>query len=115
MALYKETITLRKELLDRVNSLLSIEDLNNLTEEEKLLQPETDEIINIASVLFSNGNTIDIQVCGGMFNYYDNSVLRDKDGYEIACFDCSYCIDKEIEFECENDTYIVCIEVQEEN
>lgn len=110
--IYRETITLEKDLLERVNALLDIPDLSNLSEEEKLLNPKKDDFIGLMSVDFKNGNIIDIDVCSGTGNYYDSCVLKDADGYEITCFDCSYSIDNEMEFVYGNDTYIVTIDVQ---
>ena len=108
----EETIKIEKEILDRVNGLLNIDELGIYTEEEKLLNPKTDDFIGLVSVDFENGNIIDIDVCSGTGNYYDNCVLKDKDGYEITCFDCNYSIDNQMEFCYGDDTYIINIECQ---
>lgn len=107
--IFKETITYDKDTLERVNALLDIEELGEYTEEQKLLNPKTDDFIGLMWIDFENGNSITIDVCSGTGNYYDNCVLRDKDGYEITCFDCNYSIDNEMEFNYEDDTYIVNI------
>ena len=109
--IFKETITYDKDTLERVNALLDIESLEveEYTEEQKLLNPKVDDFIPLMSIEFNNGNIIDIDVCSGSCNYYDNCVLKDKDGYEITCFDCSYSIDNEMEFNYEDDTYIITV------
>ena len=109
---YMETIVYKKDVLERVNALLNIEDLGDLSEEEKLLNPKIDDFISLMSIDFENGNIIDIDVCSGTGNYYDNCVLKDKDGHETTCFDCNYSINNEMEFCYGNDTYIVTIEIQ---
>lgn len=109
---YKATVTVKKEILERVNQLLNIEDLEQITNEELLLNPKVDDFISVASATFENGNIIDIDVCSGGTNYYDNCMLKDKDGYEIYCFDCNYSIDSEMEFCYGRDTYIINIEQQ---
>ena len=106
---YRETIKIKKEVLERVNALLDIEELGEYTEEQKLLNPKQDDFIGLMLIDFKNGNSITIDVCSGTGNYYDNCVLKDKDGYEITCFDCNYSIDKEMEFNYENDTYIITL------
>lgn len=107
---YRETVTLEKEVLERVNALLAIKDLGDLTEKEKSLNPQTDDFIGLISVDFENGNVITIDVCSGTGNYYDNCVLIDgKTENEITCFDCNYSIDNEMEFNYGNDTYIITI------
>lgn len=107
---FRETIGIEKKVLDRVNGLLNIQTLGVYTKEEKLLNPKMDDFIGLASVDFENGNSIDIDVCSGTFNYYDNCVLKDRDGNEITCFDCNYCIDNEMEFSYKDDTYIITVE-----
>lgn len=109
--IFKETITYDKDTLERVNALLDIESLEveEYTEEQKLLNPKVDDFIPLMSIEFNNGNIIDIDVCSGSCNYYDNCVLKDKDGYEITCFDCNYSIDNEMEFNYEDDTYIITV------
>lgn len=109
--IFKEIITYDKDTLERVNALLDIESLEveEYTEEQKLLNPKVDDFIPLMSIEFNNGNIIDIDVCSGRCNYYDNCVLKDKDGYEITCFDCNYSIDNEMEFNYEDDTYIITV------
>ena len=109
--IFKETITYDKDTLERVNALLNIESLEveEYTEEQKLLNPKTDDFIGLMWIDFENGNSITIDVCSGSYCYYDNCVLKDKDGYEITCFDCNYSIDNEMEFNYEDDTYIITV------
>lgn len=92
--------------------MLQIENLEILSKEEKSLNPKKDDAISLISVNFKNENIIDIDICSGSENYYDNCVLKDKEGHEITCFDCNYSIDNEMEFHYGNDTYIMEIKVQ---
>lgn len=107
---FRETIGIKKEDLERVNGLLNIRELGVYTEKERLLNPKMYDFIGLVSVTFENGNCIDIDVCSGIHNYYDNCVLKDRDENEITCFDCKYCIGNEMEFCYENDTYIITVE-----
>ena len=93
---YRETVKIPKEIFERMNKLLNIDDLNNLTKEEKLLNPKQDDFIGLIFMDFENGNSITVDVCSGSHNYYDNCVLKDGNGYELTCFDCSYELYNEI-------------------
>ncbi len=110
---YKQTAIIEKSILDRVNRLLDIECFETLsTKKRKVLNAKEDDFIPLVSVVFGNENIIDIDVCSGTGNYYDNCVLKDKKGKEITCFDCSYSIDKTMEFNYGEDTYIIVIKTE---
>ena len=102
---YEETIKIEKEILDRVNGLLNIDELGIYTEEEKLLNPKTDDFIGLVSVDFENGNIIDLgkPFASGkypveLFFYVDYAIVpySEKSGFDsyplaaIAPFDRMY-------------------------
>lgn len=81
--MYKKTITIEKDLWDKAEKLLQIEDLNNLSEEEKLLNPNFLDTFNIFKVKFDNGYYIELNLLSGdeiNSYYWDCSVLKNPDG-----------------------------------
>ena len=71
---YRQTITIKKELLDRIKCLLKIDDLQEeLTEQELSLNPmEYDKIELADNVTFENGKSINISISSGDRYYYDD-------------------------------------------
>lgn len=138
--LFTATVEIERALFDRVNSLLEIEDLNILnfclddftdangehsfTEEElaeieeekrmaEFLDAKRDDCIPLFDIKFDNGHSITIDVCSGNENYYDNNVLYGENGFVLATFDCMYSIDKRMEFNFNDVTYIVELNIAE--
>lgn len=138
--LFTATVEIKRALFDRVNSLLEIKDLANLdfclddfidrngehsfTEEElaeieedkrmaEFLCAKCDDCIPLFDIKFDNGYSITIDVCSGNENYYDNSVLYDENGSELTAFDCTYSIDGKMEFNFNDVTYVVDLNIVE--
>lgn len=110
---YKVVVTMAQAEFDRVNGLLDIECLDDMTDEEHtILCPFKFDNNHLFSYEFNNGNFISASVNSGGSNYYDNYVLFDKDGYELMVLDCSYEVEKYLEFEYEGDKYIIEIEFE---
>lgn len=81
---YKGQFKINKEDLQYYTDLLE----QDLEEEEHI--GIKDDYIGIATIEFSNGNYITIDLASGGSNYYDNIVLWNKDGQELYCSDCTY-------------------------
>ena len=110
---YKVVVTMAQAEFDRVNGLLDIEYLDDMTDEEyTILCPKTDDYIGLFYVEFENGNHITIDVASGGSNYYDNCVLYDADGNELKVYDCGYHIGRTMVFMYHDDRYIVEIEFE---
>lgn len=88
---YEETIKIEKEILDRVNGLLNIDELGIYTEEEKLLNPKTDDFIGLASVDFETEKHreqfpayADCEVCEEWMCYQNFAEWWNKNMYHIG-------------------------------
>ena len=108
---YRQTITIKKELLDRIKCLLKIDDLKEeLTEQELSLNPMEYDIIELAdNVTFENGKSINISISSGDRYYYDDCYFINDDEDNYLHFDYSKPIEKEINIyhEYTDDVYII--------
>lgn len=111
---YKNTNQIKETRLniDWYNTLLDIFSLS--TFEDEHLQLITDECYGLYQFDFEDGSCITIDLCHGTENYYDDCVWHSKDGKHDVVFDCSYCIDTEMEFSVGENTYICNLTIEEE-
>lgn len=90
--------------IDWYNALLDIPDLTEFDDEH--LELIKDECCGLYQFNFEDGSCITIDLCHGTWNYFDDCVWHSKDGKRDVTFDCSYCIDSEMEFTVDDNTYI---------
>lgn len=106
---HEETIKIPTKEFDRINRLLAIESLEDMTDNELLAQGANTNICEgIFSVEFDNGASMTFDLCSGSHNYWDDVVWTSADGTRDVVIDCEYEIG-DIEVEIESELYIVNI------
>lgn len=94
---------------ERINRLLAIESLEDMTDSELLEQgANTDVCEGIFHIEFDNGSSINFDLCSGNHNYWDDVVWTSADGKRDVTLDCAYELD-DIEVEINSELYIVKI------
>ena len=94
---------------DRINRLLAIESLEEMTDDELIEQgANTDVCEGIFLVEFDNGASLNFDLCSGSHNYWDDVVWTSADGKRDVVLDCEYELD-DIEVEIDDELYIVKI------
>lgn len=90
--------------IDWYNTLLDIPDLQEFDDEHlELIKDETRPLYRFD---FKDKSYITIDLCHGTTNYFDNCVWHNENNTKEITFECSYCIDTEMEFTVHNTTYI---------
>ena len=104
------TVKLAKSEFDRINRLLDIPSLSDLTDDElRDMGGFTDAIEGVFLVRFDDGSTLNYDLCSGQENYYDDAVWTSADGSRDVGLECSFELD-DIEFDVDDETYTVIIE-----
>jgi hypothetical protein len=94
---------------NRINRLLAIESLEEMTDAELLAQgANTDTCEGIFYVDFDNGASLTFDLRSGQQNYWDDVVWTSADGNIDIVLDCEYELD-DIEVEIESELYVVRI------
>ena len=107
---YTETVKIRAKEFERINRLLSIDCMENMTDKElHEAGANTHHNEGIFAVDFADGSTLTYDLRSGTSNYYDDVVWTSGNGKESVNFDCEFDLD-DIEFEIHGNTYIVKIE-----
>lgn len=107
---YIETVRIKRETFNRINRLLAIENMENMTDEELYKAgADTDTFFGVFSITFKNGAILNYDLCSGTSNYYDNVVWTSADGTHEVILECEFVLDN-IEVEIDGDTYIVKLE-----
>ena len=107
MIRHEETVKISASEFDRINRLLAIESLEDMTDNELLEQgANTDVHEGLFYIEFDNGATMTIDLCSGQHNYWDDVVWTSADGKIDIVLDCDYELG-DIEVEIENELYIV--------
>ena len=107
MIKHEETIRLTSSEIDRINKLLAIKSLEEMTDEELIKYgANTDCCEGIFCVKFDNGASINFDLCSGKHNYWDDVVWTSADGKKDVVLDCEYEFD-DIEVEIDSELYIV--------
>lgn len=100
--IYKSKVKISKTDIDYVNRKL-------LIEEEDMLEDGCDTAETIATAKFNNKYEMDIKLCSGTSNYFLDVVLFNEKGGETGCC-CDYDhIPSKIEFEDDDDAYLLTI------
>lgn len=109
MIVHEETITISISEFNRINRLLAIESLEDMTNSELLEQgANTNYCEGVFHVEFDNGASLNFDLCSGQHNYWDDVVWTSQDGKTNVVLDCEYELD-DIEVEIESELYIVKI------
>ena len=104
--LHVEEVELNKEEVSRIRRLLSIENMEELSEEEKQeLGCKEDDCEYIFVVEFDDGATLDWKLCSGTVNYFDDVLLK-LPNFGWQDLDCTFELD-DIEIDAESDIYQV--------
>lgn len=107
MAKHEEVVRISREEYERINRLLAIESLEGMTDEELVAQgANTDTTEGLFFVKFDDGSSVNIDLCSGTSNYWDDVVWTSANGKWDVVLDCEYELD-DIEFEVDSETYIV--------
>lgn len=109
MVKHEAVVRISSSEFDRINRLLAIESLEEMTAEELLAHgANTDVCEGILYVEFDNGASLSIDLCSGHSNYWDDAVWMSADGETSVVLDCAYELD-DIEVEIDSELYIVKI------
>lgn len=108
---YRATVDIKRSELEHINKLLSISNLEEMSENEKKLGAKQDEIINMFSANFEDGSILTWDLCSGRNNYFDDVVFTRPNGNWDA-LDCSYELD-DIVVETDNKIYRVELNIIE--
>ena len=112
MIKYEEIVYVSKKEFDRINRLLAIESLEDMTDNELLEQgANTDVCEGLFYVEFDDGSIMNIDLCSGQHNYYDDVVWISADGKTEVILDCAYKLD-DIEVEIGSKLYVVKFKIQ---
>lgn len=103
------TVTIPYEEFNRVNRLLAINDMEQMTDGELIaLGANTNVNEGIYLATFDDGSSINFDLCSGSSNYYDDVVWTSPDGATDVILECDFALD-DIEFDIDGETYIVQI------
>lgn len=107
MIIHEEIVRIPASEFERINRLLLIESLEEMTDSELIEQgANTDCCEGIFHVKFDNGSSLNFDLCSGQHNYWDDVVWTSADGARDVVFDCEYEL-SDIEAEIEGELYIV--------
>lgn len=107
---HKATVCLPKEEFSRINRLLAIQSLEEMTSKELLEQKaNTCSCEGIFCAKFDNGSVLNFDLCSGTHNYWDDVTWKSADEATEITFDCDYELSDSIEFEADGELYIISI------
>lgn len=106
---HEATVNISKEEYDKVNNLLKIESLSEMTDNELLAAgANTNTCVGIFSIEFDDGSRLNYDLCSGTTNYFDDVVWSNGDADIVL--DCMFELD-DIEFEIYGEEYLVHINI----
>ena len=109
MIKHEETVYITTSDFNRINKLLAIESLEEMTYSKFVEHgANTDYCEGIFRVEFDNGASLNFDLCSGKHNYWDDVVWTSADGTTDIVLDCEYELG-DIEVEIESELYIVRI------
>lgn len=107
---HQKTVRLTYDEVRRVNRLLAIPSLEEMTDEElRKKGANTDSCEGIFTVVFDDGSSLNFDLCSGQSNYYDDVVWTNANGCRDVVLECEYKLD-DIEFEVDGEEYVVLIQ-----
>lgn len=109
MIKHEGTICVSVSEFDRINRLLAIESLEEMTDEElRRIGAATDVVEGLFYVEFDNGSHLNFDLCSGGHNYWDDVVWTSADEETDVVLDCEYKLD-DFEFEVDGELYVIKI------
>lgn len=109
MSKHVTTVSMTHDEIARINRLLEIESLENMTDDELLQQgANTNQHEDIYCAKFDDGSTITFALCSGTCNYWDDVVWTGPDGITKVEPECTYEFG-DIELKVGTELYIVKI------
>lgn len=107
---YETTVKLSGKLIDKVRNLLSIDDFDDLTEEEmKEIGALEDDYEGVYYAEFDDGSYVDFGIASGQRNYYDDVIWHDPEDKSCIFFDSLFELD-DLEFDAQGNEYYIKIE-----
>ena len=107
MIKHEEVVRISINEFNRINRLLAIDSLEEMTAHELIEQgANTDYCEGIFRVEFDNGASLNFDLCSGQHNYWDDVVWTSADGHKDIVLDCEYELD-DIEVEIDGELYVV--------
>ena len=102
MTKHEVAVDIRKCDLERINRLLDIMSLSEMSDEQLLVAgANTDQCESVYAVRFDDGATMYFDLCSGSENYYDNVVWISPDKRGGTTLECTFELD-DIEFDAPN-------------
>lgn len=109
MSVHIATVRISPEEYDRINRLLNIDSLEDMSDDELITQgANTNHFEGVFCATFDDGSTLNFDLCSGSNNYWDDVVWTNSDGSVNVNLDCEYELD-DIEVDIMGETYIVKI------
>jgi hypothetical protein len=109
------TVSIKKSEFDRVNRLLSIRSLSEMSDSQLIeAGANTDRCEGILFVTFDDGSSLNYDLCSGQENYFDDVVWTSSDGKSDICLECTFEL-SDIEFEAMGEEYIVRLNVAKDD
>lgn len=110
MKTYTATVKMPSKEIDRINRLLSIICLDDLTDKElHEAGANTHHHEGVFAVKFEDGSSMTYDLCSGTLNYYDDVVFTSPDGYDTI-IDCEFEFPDVLAVEINGNLYEVRIE-----
>ena len=107
MIRHEATVHIPASEFDRINRLLAIESLEDMTDDELLEQGANTSVCEgVYRVEFDNGSVMNFDLCSGTHNYWDDVVWTSADGNIDIVLDCEYELG-DIEVEIESELYVI--------
>lgn len=107
MTRHETVVHISASEFNRINRLLAIESLEDMTDGELIEQgANTNHNEGIFFTKFDDGSSINFDLCSGLSNYWDDVVWTSPDGNHDVILDCEYELG-DIEVEIEGDLYVV--------
>ena len=109
MSRHEAIVNIPESEFNRINRLLAIESLEEMTDDELGdIGATTDGVEGIFYVKFDDGSFLNFDLCSGQHNYWDDVVWTSADEKTDIVLDCEYELD-DIEFEVNGEWYFVKI------
>ena len=106
---YEETVFIKKEEYEKINQLLEIESLEEMTDNELLAAGANTHVCKgVYGVVFDDGSSLQYNLCSGASNYWDDVIFSNDVGDYVL--DCTYEFG-DIEVEIDGNTYSVKLNI----
>ena len=107
---YEETINIPKSEYERINRLLAIESLEEMTDEQlRAVGANTDVHEGVYGVTFEDGCMLRYDLCSGFSNYWDDVLFVNGESEYVP--ECTFELD-DFELKINENTYVVHLNIQ---